>query len=224
MKFIHKPTKKRVTFAIVAGLIVGLLTFTYMRVVAYESAQPDPGADAAALVAAQALGDSATPSQSTQVDSTAPAPAQASGSSSIGVTQKNSPQPTAASSTPSNGRPPDDPRALWALQNAGAADPDGGAVNLNTFPYATNSGAKSRDGYPIYLIECNAGSHQCVGESGQPIGSAMQVANTITPVRNADALRYSCPDWICVDPQGNVVGSVAPAMRPYVTQTHQAAP
>jgi len=43
---------------------------------------------------------------------------------------------------------------------------------------------------------------------------------TITPVRNADALRYSCPDWICIDPQGNVVGSVALVMRPYLAKTH----
>ena len=192
----------------------------YFHIVAHEMAQPDPENDAAGQAVSQALGDSAASPPSTQVASTAPAPAQAASSSSSGVTQENSPQTTAVSAAPSNGLPPDDPKALWALQNAGAADPDGGAVNLNTFPFATSSGVKSRDGYPIYLIECNAGSHQCVGETGQPIGSAIQVAKTITPVRNADALRYSCPDWICIDPQGNVVGSVALVMRPYLAKTH----
>ena len=218
MKVFHKPTKKRFAIGAGIGAAAWLLFLLYAHVVAYESAQPDPGADAAAQAVSQALGDGATPSQSTQVGSTAPAPTQAASSSSSGVTQENSAQTPATSTTPSSGLPPDDPKALWALQNAGAADPDGGAVNLNTFPFATSSGAKSKDGYPIYLIECNAGSHQCIGETGQPIGSTPDVVNTITPVRNADALRYSCTDWICVDLQGNVVGSVAPAMRAYLSK------
>ncbi len=220
MKLFYKPTKKRFAIGAGIGVVVWLLFLLYMHVVAYESAQPDPEADAAAQVAARALGDSATPSQSTQATPTASTPVQAASPSSSDVTQDNSPQTEAVSTAPSNGLPPDDPKALWALQNAGAADPDGGAVNLSTFPFATSSGVKSRDGYPIYLIECNVGSHQCVGETGQSIGSATQVADTITPVRNTDALRYSCPDSVCIDPQGNVVGSVAPAMRAYLAQRH----
>jgi len=224
MKLFYKPTKKRVAIGATLGLVAWALFRLYLYGVAYESAQPDPERDAAVQGVSQALGDSAAPSRSTQVASTAPAPIQAAGSSSSGVTQETPTQTQATSTATSNGLPPDDPKVLWALQNAGSTDPDGGAVNLDTFPFATSSGIKSRDGYPIYLIECNAGSHQCVGETGQPIGDATQVANTITPVRNTDALRYSCADWICIDPQGNVVGSVVPAMRAYLAKTHLAAP
>jgi len=216
--------------------VIFTILAVYFHIVAHEMTKPDSGNDAAVQAVAQALGDSTTSSPSTQTTPTASAPAQPGTDSAVaanpasanpssgGVTQDNSTQTQAGSTLPSNGLPPDDPKALWALQNAGAADPSGGAVNLDTFPFATSSGAKSRDGYPIYLIECNVGSHQCVGETGQPIGSAAEVANTITPVRNADALRYSCPDWICVDLQGNVVGSVASAMRPYLAKTHEVAP
>lgn len=119
--------------------------------------------------------------------------------------------------------PADDPSVAVTLQKAGAADPNGGAINQDAFQYATTSGAKSMDGYPIYLIECNGGSHQCVGETGQPIGSAAEVVDKLTPVRNTDALRFSCPDSICTDPQGNVVGSVAPAMRDFLAKTPKTA-
>jgi hypothetical protein len=166
----------------------------YFHVVAYEMAKPDPEENAATQSIAHALGE----------DESTPQSVSGASSSDQGALPNN--------------LPPDDPKAIWALRNAGAADPNGGAINSSTFPFATSSGAKSRDGYPIYLIECNVDSHQCVGETGQSIGSAAQVADTITPVRNADALRYRCSDWICVDPQGNVVGSVAPVMRPYVTR------
>lgn len=183
----------------------------YFHIVAHEMAKPDPDSDAAAKAVMQTLGDGTAPSASTQAASTALSVGPASGSEPSSVT---------AGATTSTELPPDDPKALWALQNAGAADPNGGAIDGSTFPFATSSGMKSKDGYPIYLIECNVGSHQCVGETGQPIGSATQVADTMTPVRNADALRYHCPDWICTDPQGNVVGSVAPPMRAYLTQAH----
>ncbi|MBB6248989.1 hypothetical protein [Rhodanobacter sp. A1T4] len=196
----------------------------YFHIVAHEMTQPDPEGDAAAQVVSQALGGGTASSPSAQLSPTAQAPVQAAAPSSSDVTQDTSSQTTVASAALPNALPPDDPKALWALQNAGAADPDGGAVNLDTFPFATSSGAKSKDGYPIYLIECNVGSHQCVGETGQSIGSTAQVADTITPVRNTDALRYSCPDSVCIDFQGNVVGSVAPAMRPYLAKTHSAAP
>ena len=192
----------------------------YFHIVAHEMTQPDPEGDAAAQAVSQALGDGIASSPSAQLSPTAQAPVQAAGPSSSDVTRDTSSQTPVASAAPPNALPPDDPKALRALQNAGAAGPDGGAVNLDTFPFATSSGAKSKDGYPIYLIECNVGSHQCVGETGQSIGSATQVADTITPVRNTDALRYSCPDSVCIDPQGNVVGSVAPAMRPYLAKTH----
>jgi hypothetical protein len=181
------------------GLLAWLLFRLYLHGVAYESTQPDPERDAAMQTAAQALGDGTASSPSAQA--TPPASVQ-------------------VAIIPSNGLPRDDPKALWALNNAGAADPNGGAIDSSTFPFATSSGVKSRDGYPIYLIECNVGSHQCVGETGQPIGSTAQIAATITPVRNADALRYHCSDWICIDLQGNVVGSVAPTMRPYVIRAH----
>lgn len=204
MKIFRTTSKKRVLISSgvggVVGLIAWLLFHLYLHGVAYESTQPDPERDAAMQTAAQALGDGTASSSSTRAIPTASV--------------------QAARTIPSNGLPSDDPKALWALNNAGAADPNGGAIDSSTFPFATSSGVKSRDGYPIYLIECNVGSHQCVGETGQPIGSASQVADTITPVRNADALRYHCPDWVCVDPQGNVVGSVAPGMRPHLTQAH----
>ena len=204
MKVFRATSKKRVLISSGVGGVVGLIAWLlfrlYLHSVAYESTQPDPERDAAMQTAAQALGDGTASSSSTRA---------------IPTTSVQ-----AARTTPSNGLPPDDPKALWALNNAGAADPNGGAIDSSTFPFATSSGVKSRDGYPIYLIECNVGSHQCVGETGQPIGSASQVADTITPVRNADALRYHCPDWVCVDPQGNVVGSVAPGMRPHLTQAH----
>jgi hypothetical protein len=205
MKIFRTTSKKRVLISSGVGGVVGLIAWLlfrlYLHGVAYESTQPDPERDAAMQTAAQALGDGTASSPSTQAIPT----------TSVQMARTAS----------SNGLPPDDPKALWALQNAGAADQNGGAIDSSTFPFATSSGVKSRDGYPIYLIECNVDSHQCVGETGQPIGSATQVANTITPVRNADALRYSCPDWICVDILGNVVGSVAPAMRSRLTQTHQ---
>ena len=204
MKVFRATSKKRVLISSGVGGVVGLIAWLlfrlYLHGVAYESTQPDPERDAAMQTAAQALGDGTASSSSTRA---------------IPTTSVQ-----AARTTPSNGLPPDDPKALWALNNAGAADPNGGAIDSSTFPFATSSGVKSKDGYPIYLIECNVGSHQCVGETGQPIGSASQVADTITPVRNADALRYHCPDWVCVDPQGNVVGSVAPGMRPHLTQAH----
>jgi hypothetical protein len=168
----------------------------YFHIVAHEMTKHDPEGDAAANAVMQALGDGTAPSAPTAVQAAVLEP------------------------SPINELPPDDPKSLWALQNAGGEGPNGEAIDSSTFPFATSSGMKSRDGYPIYLIECNAGSHQCVGETGQHIGSAAQVADTITPVRNADALRYHCPDWICVDPQGNVVGSVAPAMRSHLTQAH----
>jgi len=220
MKLFYKPTKKRVAIGATLGLVAWALFRLYLYGVVYESAQPDPEGDAAAQAASQALGGGTTSSPSAQLSPTAQAPVQAAAPSSSDVTQDTSNQTTVASAAPPNALPPDDPKALWALQNAGAAGPDGGAVNLDIFPFATSSGAKSKDGYPIYLIECNVGSHQCVGETGQSIGSATQVADTITPVRNADALRYSCPDSVCIDSQGNVVGSVAPAMRPYLAKTH----
>ena len=244
MKVFRATSKKRVLISSGVGGVVGLIAWLlfrlYLHSVAYESTQPDPERDAAMQTAAQALSGGAASSPSTQITPTAPATAHAAvpelGSaaadnptsasaastspSSDGATSDNSPQTHGLSTTPTNGLPPDDPKAVWALQNAGAAAPDGGAIDTITFPFATSSGVKSHDGYPIYLIECNVGSHQCVGETGQPIGSATQIANTITPVRNADALRYHCPDWICIDSQGNVVGSVAPAMRPYLTRAH----
>jgi hypothetical protein len=71
MKLFYKPTKKRFAIGAGIGVVVWLLFLLYMHVVAYESAQPDPEADAAAQVAARALGDGATPSQSTQVSPTA---------------------------------------------------------------------------------------------------------------------------------------------------------
>ena len=202
MKVFRATSKKRVLISSGVGGVVGLIAWLlfrlYLHGVAYESTQPDLERDAAMQTAAQALSDSTSLSSSSQ---SAPA---ASAQEAL----------TAPSNI--NSLPPDDPKAIWALQNAGAADPNGGVIDNRTFPFATSSGVKSRDGYPIYLIECNVGSHQCVGETGQPIGSASQVADMITPVRNADALRYRCLDWICVDLQGNVVGSIAPAMRPYM--------
>lgn len=204
MKIFRTTSKKRVLISSGVGGVVGLTAWLlfrlYLHGVAYESTQPDPARDAAMQTAAQALGDGAASSPSTQaIQTTSVKLARTAQSSSL---------------------PPDDPKALWALNNAGAADSNGGAIDSSTFPFATSSGAKSRDGYPIYLIECNVGSHQCVGQTGQPIGSAAQVADTITPVLNTDALRYRCPDWICIDPQGNVVGSIAPTMRTYLAQRH----
>jgi type II secretory pathway pseudopilin PulG len=197
MKLFYKPTRKRIIIVLVLGVIVGLGTYAYQR--SEEQAANTPAAVAEQQDIAKALSG-----EPVAVPSKPPA--------MVPVTA----QPEAM--------PADDPSVAATLQKAGAADPDGGAINQDAFPYATTSGAKSRDGYPIYLIECNGGSHQCVGETGQPIGGATEVADKLPPVRNTDAARYSCPDSICIDPQGNVVGSVAPVMRLYLAKTRQARP
>jgi hypothetical protein len=196
MKLFYKPTKKRISIVFVIAAIVGLGTYAYQR--SEEQAANTPAAVSSQQDIANALS-----SEPVAVSSQPPAMTSAAL------------QPAAM--------PTDDPSVAATLKKAGAADPDGGAINQDAFPYATTSGAKSTDGYPIYLIECNGGSHQCVGETGQPIGSATEVADKLTPVRNTDALRFSCPDSICTDSQGNVVGSVAPAMRDFLAKPPKSA-
>jgi len=78
--------------------------------------------------------------------------------------------------------------------------------------------------YPIYLIECSVVTHQCVPETGQPLGGATQFASAITLHRNADALRYSCLAWICIDSQRNVIGSATLSIPSDLAKTHQATP
>ena len=128
--------------------------------------------------------------------------------------------PGQANAAQSSQLPPDDPKALWALQHAGATASDGGAIDYDTFPYPTESGQKSPDGYPVYLIECNVQTGQCVGAAGQPIGSIAQIASRLTYVRSRDAMSYTCIQQVCVDPAGHYVGAVSEAMQAYWNAHH----
>lgn len=96
--------------------------------------------------------------------------------------------------------------------------------DFDTFNFTVVNGRKSKDGYPIFAMECNFhGDRQCYGEVGQPLGSIPEVAAEMTVVSNKDVLR---PDWycdyICVDGQNIIVGSVSPAMQAWLKRHRSA--
>lgn len=102
-----------------------------------------------------------------------------------------------------------DAKAMLAKQDTSAA--------LTDFVYPVDPTRLDAGGYPIYLIECNRESRQCVGATGEPIGTMGEVAKTLPPILNKDALsdRYIC-DPICVNRQGDVVGVISEALLTYI--------
>lgn len=136
----------------------------------------------------------------------------------------------AAATVPLDGKPVDPAAAASAgvpfdsailtdtLAKAGRPNPDTGALDVDTFPFPVEGSAKTPDGYPIYAIECDRATNQCVGPTGHPIGSIEDVAKTITPIRNTDVLnpRFTCFQ-ICYDAMQNLVGAVSPEMQAYLT-------
>lgn len=116
--------------------------------------------------------------------------------------------------------PADDMSVAGTKQLAGRVrDPElGQTYDYETFNYTVVNGQKSREGYPIYAMECNfKGDRKCYGESGQLLGTIDEVAAEITTVSNRDVTRF---DWecdrICVNSQNFVVGALTPQMRAWL--------
>jgi hypothetical protein len=116
--------------------------------------------------------------------------------------------------------PPDSEDVKLALTLAGRYNSDGTQLfDYDTFNYTVMNGDKSRDGYPMYLIECDRETSTCTGEAGQALGSIDDVAAKITVIRNRDVIAngYAC-DKLCWDPDHHVVGAPSKAMAAWVAR------
>ena len=115
--------------------------------------------------------------------------------------------------------PPDSPGVEATKQLAARSYTDADQTfDYDKFNYTVVNNKVSSQGYPIYLVECNFETDRnCVGESGQPLGSIDEVAENMSRVSNVDVLRagWKC-DQICMDSTGAVVGSVDPAMQKWL--------
>ena len=164
----------------------------YLHLVAHEMAKPDPSNDAATQTIAQALGNATA------------SPADAS--------------PTEQQ----DALPPDDPRVSDVMVKASqVASKTDTAQELDTFPFPVAAGIRSPDGYPIYLLECNVEANTCFGGEGQAYGTLVKTADQLTPIRNSDAMRYTCIQRICVDLASNYVGAISSTMQTYWDAHHR---
>ena len=62
-------------------------------------------------------------------------------------------------------------------------------------------------GYPEYQVECEP-NDQCVGGTGTPMGTVVDVAKEMFPVNPADVGQggITCGQYVCNDGKGNVIG------------------
>lgn len=166
----------------------------YFHLVAHEMAKPDPENDAATETVAQALGNGAASTTNTP----------------------EAPQPDVL--------PPDDPRVNDVIAKAAqVARETGTAQDIATFSFPVAAGSKSPDGYPIYQMECNVEANTCFGGEGQAYGTIIKMADQLTPIRNSDAMTYTCIQRVCVDQTGNYVGAISSAMQAYWDARHRPA-
>ena len=96
------------------------------------------------------------------------------------------------------------------------------SIDYDSFNLPVAACSPSPDGYPVYLVECDFSSRQCVGASGEALGSLSQVASQMTEVLNSDVVMRS--DWICdeicIDGQKNVIGAVSASLKNWRAAQH----
>ena len=222
-------------FAGLAFLFLGLLCHSFADQYApkdsafmtHETAHPDTTSDPAVFAVARAFGDDTASSQSAQATPTALAPVQPSvpeaGSAAALAEQGAAPASPSPAAIPADG--PALASALAIAASVAKEDPNDIAftngedtTSLQTPVFA---GRVSQDGYPVYALQCDFQKQQCKyhNDMGNPLVEPMaDSANGLTPIRNADVINtaYHCQENICMDSQGQVVGTISLEMRNYL--------
>jgi len=196
--------------------------------VAHDPTQPTHVSDDPAVQAvADAFSDHATSSQLPPVTLTVPPKVQASvpeaGSAAALAEQQAAPGPQSPATIPVDG--PALATTLAIAASVGKENPNDIAftngedtTSLQTPVFA---GRVSQGGYPVYALQCDFQKQQCTyhNDMGNPLVEPIaDGANGLTPIRNADVINtaYHCQENICMDSQGQVVGTSSLEMRNYL--------
>ena len=197
-------------------------------VVTHERSHSDTTSDPAVLAVARAFGADTASSQSAQATPTALATVQPSvteaGSAAALAEQGAAPAPQ----SPATAIPADGPALATTLAIAASVvkeDPNDIAFtngeDTSSLQTPVFAGRVSQAGYPVYALQCDFQKQQCTyhNDMGNPLVEPIaDGANGLTPIRNADVINaaYHCQENICMDSQGQVVGTISLEMRNYL--------